>query len=91
MSGTDRTSVLFVDLFVTAVIGVTWWYRDAEYLRYVILAIGMMSALYAICDVAIDGMIHGKDTGSDASEMARVFNEKKPKVSDSTPNAQDLN
>jgi len=39
-----------------------------------------MSALYSLWDVILDGFIHGKDTGSDASEMTSWRNRLKPSV-----------
>ena len=74
--------ILAVNAIVVVIIGVAWYLSDSIGLRYVILFLGTMNALYALWDVVIDGVIHGKDTGSDASEMARLYNEKKDQVSD---------
>ena len=72
--------ILFVAVLIFAVISVAWLFDDSISLRYVILGLGTMNALYAMCDVMLDGVIHGEETGSDASEMARVFNEYRSQV-----------
>ena len=76
----DFVRILFVACLIAVIIGVAWLYEDSLCLRYVILGLGTMNALYAMCDVMLDGVIHGEETGSDASEMARVFNEYRSEV-----------
>jgi sorting nexin-25 len=53
-------SILIVNLIVTTPIVLTWYFADGVYLRFVMIGMGTMSALYALWDVVIDGVIHGR-------------------------------
>ena len=64
-----------------SILAVAWYWDYSVGLRWLIQFMGVMSALYALWDIILDGMMHGKATGSDASEMARIYNEKKGEVS----------
>ncbi|KAJ3325587.1 hypothetical protein HDV06_003405 [Boothiomyces sp. JEL0866] len=48
-----------------------WWYHDAEYLRYFILFLGVMSSLYSLWDI-IEDLIMRKVNESDASQFSRL-------------------
>lgn len=71
--------LLFYGIIIS-IIGVFWWLDDSVYLRFVHLGLGVMSLEYAMGDVNLDGIIHGEDVPSDATEMAKAFNKKMFKV-----------
>lgn len=66
-------------MFIGAVIAVTWFLWDSLYLRFVVLFLGLINALYAIWDVHIDGIAYGKIASSDCTAMAAEFNNKRKK------------
>jgi hypothetical protein len=69
---------------LATVVGLTWWWWDSIYLRFVILFIGTINAVYAIWDVYLDGVKFGKDSSSDATEIARLINTKRRQEVSST-------
>ncbi|RXK40288.1 hypothetical protein M231_02402 [Tremella mesenterica] len=52
---------------------VSWYLSDSIALRFVILFMGEMSALYAIWDIVLDGLRSGADAGSDITEFVRIL------------------
>ncbi|KAK4686233.1 hypothetical protein P7C73_g3892, partial [Tremellales sp. Uapishka_1] len=66
-------TILWVNMVVAAIMGVTWYFQDAIWLRFFIMGMGTMSALYAVADVVIDGVIH-EASSSDCTAMAEEFN-----------------
>eukprot|EP00842_Homolaphlyctis_polyrhiza_P006648 jgi/Hompol1/6985/HPOL_005139-RA len=48
-----------------------WWFKDAYYLRFFVLFLGVMSACYALWDI-VDDLIKRRVNESDASQFARI-------------------
>lgn len=69
--------ILFIAIILLAILFVAWYFSDSIALRFIILFLGVMSSLYAIVDVWVDGVVHKKDAGSDC----RVFAEHYHRVS----------
>ena len=69
-------SIALTSLILGAIIAVGWGLYDSLLLRFVILFLGTINALYAIWDVHLDGVKYGKVAVSDCTQMAHRFNEK---------------
>ena len=54
-----------------ALVVALWFIKDGDGIRYVVLFLGVMSALYSIWDI-IEDLILRKVNGSDATKMAEV-------------------
>ena len=77
-----------MNVFVSAIIGVAWYFDDSVYLRFVILFLGNMNAWYAIFDIYLDGFKYSGVQQSDATLMAKAFNKgSRNQVSCPTPHA----
>jgi hypothetical protein len=66
--------ILLTTAFIGSIIAVSWALYDSLYLRFVILFLGTINALYAIWDIYLDGIKYGKTVASDCTAMARKFN-----------------
>ncbi|KAJ3369465.1 hypothetical protein HDU91_007209 [Kappamyces sp. JEL0680] len=62
---------VLVTVLALGLFGFLWWYHDSIYLRYYILFLGVMSALYSLWDI-IEDLITRKVNESDASQYSRI-------------------
>ncbi|KAL5038457.1 hypothetical protein RTP6_005762 [Batrachochytrium dendrobatidis] len=60
-----------ITIGLIGVIAILWWFRDAEYLRYFSLFLGVMSACYSLWDI-VDDLIKRRVNESDASQFSRL-------------------
>lgn len=58
-------------LLVLAILGLLWWAEKGLYLRYFILFLGTMSALYALWDI-VEDLVVRKVNKSDAAQYAKI-------------------
>ena len=69
-------SIILNNLFIGSIVAIAWYLSDSIYLRFVILFIGVMNALYAIWDIYLDGIKY--DTvNSDATLMMRELSSRR--------------
>ena len=73
---TDMSRMLLTNLLIATVIAITWYLSDSIYLRFVILFIGVMNALYAIWDIFLDGIKYSTEQ-SDATLMVRMLSDRR--------------
>ncbi len=69
-------TIIIVNCLVLVTLFITWYFNDSLWLRYVMIGIGTMSALYACADIYIDGIIYGDDACSDAGRMVELMNQR---------------
>lgn len=70
--------ILGTTVFIGAIIATSWVLWDSMYLRFVILFLGVINALYAIWDVWLDGVKIGNKACSDCTQMAKIYNRSRP-------------
>lgn len=73
---------MITNLCIGAIVAVAWYLSDSIYLRFVILFIGVMNALYAIWDIFLDGIKYGTEA-SDVTLMVRILRRKREVCSSS--------
>ncbi|WVQ85252.1 hypothetical protein IAT38_007417 [Cryptococcus sp. DSM 104549] len=73
---TSQDIIMGCSLFVGVILFVAWNWDDSIWLRFVMLFMGEMSALYAVWDIILDGIKYAKVAKSDATCMAEVHNER---------------
>lgn len=66
--------IIGCSILVGILLWVAWNWDDSIYLRFVMLGMGVLSALYAVWDIALDGIKYAEVTESDATLMAEVYN-----------------
>jgi hypothetical protein len=66
--------IILVNVVIGAVAGIAWYFDDSIYLRFVLIFLGTINALYAIFDIYLDGIKYAKIAQSDATLMAQQFN-----------------
>lgn len=66
--------IIGCSILVGILLWVAWNWDDSIYLRFVMLGMGLLSALYAVWDIALDGIKYAEVTESDATLMAEVYN-----------------
>ncbi|WVO20040.1 uncharacterized protein IAS62_001330 [Cryptococcus decagattii] len=66
--------IIGCSILVGILLWVAWNWDDSIYLRFVMLGMGLLSALYAVWDIALDGIKYAEVTESDATLMAKVYN-----------------
>ncbi|ORX36020.1 peptidase M50B-like-domain-containing protein [Kockovaella imperatae] len=69
-------AIVLTNLIIGAIVAIAWFISDSLYLRFVILFIGVMNALYAIWDIFLDGIKYGTQT-SDVTLMVRVWSRRR--------------
>ena len=72
----DADSIILTNLLIATIIAITWYLADSIYLRFVVLFIGIMNALYAIWDIFLDGIKYSTEQ-SDATLMVRMLSERR--------------
>ncbi|ODO11762.1 hypothetical protein I350_00546 [Cryptococcus amylolentus CBS 6273] len=78
--------IIACSVFVDILLWAAWNWDDSIYLRLVMLFMGLMSALYAVWDIALDGIKYAKVAQSDATLMAQAYNKKTEKHNNKHPN-----
>ncbi|KAE8539809.1 hypothetical protein D1P53_003746 [Cryptococcus gattii VGV] len=66
--------IIGCSILVGILLWVAWNWDDSIYLRFVMLGMGLLSALYAVWDIALDGIKYAEVSESDATLMAEVYN-----------------
>lgn len=66
--------IISCSVLVGILLWVAWNWDDSIYLRFIMLGMGLLSALYAVWDIALDGIKYAEVTESDAALMAEVYN-----------------
>nr|ODN93112.1 hypothetical protein L203_00381 [Cryptococcus depauperatus CBS 7841] len=64
-------------LLVLVILVLAWIWDDSIYLRFVMLFMGLLSSLYAVWDIVLDGIKYGKSADSDVTLMAKEFEARK--------------
>ena len=65
------SSLMGVSLCFLVMLSVTWYFADSIALRFLVLFMGELSALYAIWDVVLDGIRYNVEISSDITEFVR--------------------
>ncbi|ODO07280.1 hypothetical protein L198_00859 [Cryptococcus wingfieldii CBS 7118] len=78
--------IIACSVVVDILLWAAWNWDDSIYLRLVMLFMGLMSALYAVWDIALDGIKYAKVAQSDATLMAQAYNKKIEKHNNKHPN-----
>lgn len=66
--------IIGCSLLVGILLWAAWNWDDSIYLRFVMLGMGLLSALYAVWDIALDGIKYAEVAESDATLMAEIYN-----------------
>ncbi|ALO60453.1 hypothetical protein CNC02125 [Cryptococcus deneoformans JEC21] len=67
--------IIGCSLLVGILLWAAWNWDDSIYLRFAMLGMGLLSALYAVWDIALDGIKYAEVAESDATLMAEVYNQ----------------
>nr|XP_019049330.1 hypothetical protein I302_03112 [Kwoniella bestiolae CBS 10118]OCF28260.1 hypothetical protein I302_03112 [Kwoniella bestiolae CBS 10118] len=63
-------------LFVGTLLTIAWMWDDSIWLRFIMLFMGLLSALYAVWDIILDGIRYAKVAKSDVTYMAEEHNKR---------------
>jgi hypothetical protein len=66
-----------VNVIISIIVSAAWYFDDSVYLRFVLIFLGTINALYAIFDIYLDGIKFAMIAQSDATLMAQQFNEQR--------------
>ncbi|WVR05971.1 hypothetical protein IAU60_002999 [Kwoniella sp. DSM 27419] len=69
--------IITCSLVVGMLIWAVWEWDDSNLLRYVMLFMGLLSALYTVWDIIQDGIKYATVAESDATRMAKLHNQRK--------------
>ncbi|WRT64245.1 uncharacterized protein IL334_001176 [Kwoniella shivajii] len=77
--------IMGCSLLVGVILFLAWNWDDSIYLRFVMLFMGLLSALYAVWDIVLDGLRYAKVAKSDVTYMADEHNKRADKYNEKFP------
>ncbi|WWC86350.1 uncharacterized protein L201_001223 [Kwoniella dendrophila CBS 6074] len=72
-------------IIIGIIITLAWMWDDSIYLRFVMLFMGLLSALYAVWDIILDGLKYAKVAKSDITYMAEEHNRRVKQYNKNNP------